>query len=44
MQISTYNMRFKVPYLFVSNGLQHLLFKLSDEDNYLQTDLFPAII
>ncbi len=42
-QISTYNMVFKVPFLFVSNGLQHLLFKLSDEGDYISTTEFPVI-
>ncbi len=42
-QIATYNMVFKVPYLFISNGLNHMLFKLNEENKYLQTDVFPEI-
>ncbi len=42
-QIATYNMVYKVPYLFVSNGLKHLLFKLNNENNYLQTEEFPSL-
>ena len=42
-QIATYNMSFKVPYLFVSNGLKHLLFVLDEENNYVQTVEFPHI-
>ncbi|MBC7382517.1 MAG: type I restriction enzyme HsdR N-terminal domain-containing protein [Bacteroidia bacterium] len=41
-QIATYNMNFKVPYLFVSNGLKHMLFVLNDKKEYIQTELFPV--
>ncbi len=42
-QIATYNMSFKVPYLFVSNGLKHMLFVLNAENKYVQTEEFPHI-
>jgi len=42
-QISTYNMVFKVPFLFVSNGLSHLLFQLNEEGVYISTAQFPVI-
>lgn len=42
-QISTYNMVFKVPYLFVSNGMKHLLFQLNEEGNYISVEQFPVI-
>lgn len=42
-QIATYNMVFEVPYLFVSNGMQHLLFMLNKEGKYESTDVFPVI-
>ncbi len=32
-QIATYNMQLKVPYLIVSNGLQHILCKVDFENN-----------
>ena len=42
-QIATYNMVFKLPYLFISNGLNHLLFQLSEEGNYVRTQEMPLI-
>jgi type I site-specific restriction endonuclease len=42
-QIATYNMVFKVPYLFISNGLSHLLFQLNEEGNYVRTQEMPLI-
>lgn len=39
-QIATYNTVFQVPYLFVSNGLQHLLFGLID-GKYQSIQGFP---
>jgi predicted type IV restriction endonuclease len=42
-QIATYNMVFKVPYLFVSNGLMHLLFQLNEEGNYVRAQEMPII-
>jgi len=42
-QIATYNMVFKVPYLFISNGLNHLLFQLNEEGNYVRTQEMPLI-
>jgi hypothetical protein len=42
-QIATYNMVYKVPYLFVSNGLKHLLFQLNEEGNYISIEQFPVI-
>jgi hypothetical protein len=42
-QISTYNMVFKVPYLFVSNGMKHLLFQLNESGNYISIETFPEI-
>jgi type I site-specific restriction endonuclease len=42
-QISTYNMVFKVPFLFISNGLHHMMFQLNDGGNYVSTHDFPAI-
>lgn len=43
MQIATYNMNFKVPYLFISNGLKHMLFVLNDSNQYIQTEMFPVV-
>ncbi|MCF8255575.1 MAG: type I restriction enzyme HsdR N-terminal domain-containing protein, partial [Bacteroidia bacterium] len=42
-QIATYNLVFKVPYLFVSNGLSHLLFVLNESGVYMPTEVFPEI-
>ena len=42
-QIATYNMVFKVPFLFVSNGLSHLLFQLNEEGTYVSSAEFPII-
>jgi hypothetical protein len=42
-QIATYNMIFKVPYLFVSNGMKHLLFQLNEEGKYISIEQFPVI-
>ncbi|MDZ4669036.1 MAG: type I restriction enzyme HsdR N-terminal domain-containing protein [bacterium] len=42
-QISTYNMVFKVPFLLVSNGLNHLLFQLNEEGKYMATQEFPLL-
>lgn len=42
-QIATYNMVFKVPYLFVSNGKQHLLFGLNEEGRYVSIPEIPVI-
>jgi len=42
-QISTYNMVYKVPYLFISNGMKHLLFQLNDAGNYISVEQFPVI-
>ncbi|OYU94912.1 MAG: restriction endonuclease subunit R [Bacteroidetes bacterium B1(2017)] len=42
-QISTYNMVFKVPHLFVSNGLKHLLFQLNEAGNYESVSEFPVL-
>jgi len=42
-QISTYNMVFKVPFLFITNGLHHMVFQLNDAGNYISTHDFPAI-
>jgi type I site-specific restriction endonuclease len=39
-QIATYNMVFQVPFLFVSNGMQHLLFELKD-GKYQSIQSFP---
>lgn len=42
-QISHYNSRFSVPYLMVTNGLQHLLFQLNDAGNYDSVKEFPRL-
>lgn len=39
-QIATYNTVFQVPYLFISNGMQHLLFELKD-NKYQSIQGFP---
>lgn len=43
MQVCTYNTVFKVPYLFISNGLSHLLFSLNEQGKYESTLEFPIL-
>lgn len=42
-QIATYNSIFAVPYLFVTNGLNHLLFHLGTDGKYRPEQEFPKI-
>jgi hypothetical protein len=43
MQVCTYNTVFKVPYLFISNGLSHLLFSLNEQEKYVSASEFPTL-
>ena len=43
MQICTYNMVFKVPYLFISNGLEHMLYQLNGLGNFEPIQEFPNL-
>lgn len=43
MQICTYNMVFKVPYLFISNGLEHMLYQLNSIGNFEPIQEFPDL-
>jgi len=43
IQVCTYNTVFKVPYLFISNGLSHLLFSLNEHDKYVSESEFPTL-
>jgi hypothetical protein len=43
MQICTYNMVFKVPYLFISNGLEHMLYQLNGFGNFEPIQEFPNL-
>jgi len=42
-QIATYNLVFRVPNLFISNGLNHFLFSLNENGIYMPTEVFPEI-
>lgn len=43
MQVCTYNTVFKVPFLFISNGLSHLLFSLNEQEKYVSASEFPTL-
>lgn len=43
MQICTYNTVFNVPFLFVSNGLVHILYALNGEAKYVRVQEFPLL-
>ena len=43
-QIATYNMVFKVPYLYVTNGIQHLIYSWDEQGKYIPLDTFPTDI
>lgn len=43
MQVCTYNTVFKVPFLFISNGLSHLLFSLNEDHKYVSEPIFPNL-
>jgi type I site-specific restriction endonuclease len=40
-QIATYNMVFKVPYLYITNGLQHHLYANVESEKYMPLAAFP---
>jgi hypothetical protein len=44
MQICTYNTQFKVPYLWVSNGLSHIVFGLTQHGRYEACQEFPELV
>ncbi len=43
MQICTYNTVFNVPFLFVSNGLAHILYTLNEDLKYVIAQDFPDL-
>jgi hypothetical protein len=43
MQICTYNTVFNVPFLFVSNGLAHILYILNEDLKYVIAQDFPDL-
>ncbi|MCG9881127.1 MAG: type I restriction enzyme HsdR N-terminal domain-containing protein [Bacteroidia bacterium] len=43
-QIATYNMVFSVPYLFITNGIQHQIYAWNTEGEYELMPQFPALI
>lgn len=42
-QIATYNMVFGVPYLFITNGLQHQIYQWNGQDKYELLSRFPSL-
>ncbi|MDP3929707.1 MAG: type I restriction enzyme HsdR N-terminal domain-containing protein [Bacteroidota bacterium] len=43
-QIATYNTVFKVPYLFITNGIMHQVYAWDESGKYLALDAFPTEI